>query len=233
MMSDKPLLPAGQYERTDFPRFGLTQFADRFPHNIDRVEITVLGEVDQQITVSDQLLQLPRIEQVSDFHCVTTWSKRSLAWSGFRFSDFHEKIVKPQARPQNGANFIVLKGQDGARTSLPLDDLLPSNVLLADRLNGKPLSIEHGAPLRLVAPAHYGYKSVKHLQRVEFWSNDRKYKPSGLRFMHHPRARVALEERAIGAPGWVFRWLYRPLVGPTAALFQKAMGVFHQQDKTS
>jgi DMSO/TMAO reductase YedYZ molybdopterin-dependent catalytic subunit len=232
IVSDRPNLPPGQYESTGFPRFGLTQFAYRFPKNIEKVQITVSGEVQHSITVSELLFQLPRVEQVSDFHCVTTWSRRSLAWSGFRFSDFHESIVKPEAHPKTGANFVLLKGQDGACTSLPLEDILANDVLLADRLNGEPLSVEHGAPLRLIAPSHYGYKSIKHLQRVEFWLNDQKYKPSGFRFMQHPRARVAMEERATGAPGWVFRFLYRPLIRPTVSRFHRAMAEYDAQAKS-
>lgn len=206
-----------------FPRFGLLQFANRFPKETHQIQIQVMGEVATTIRVSDELRQLPRVDQTSDFHCVTTWSHRGLQWSGFRFSDFYESIVKPKARPQAGANFVVLKGQDGARTSLLLEDMLSHDVLLADRLDEKPLSIEHGAPLRLVAPAHYGYKSIKHLHRVEFWMNDPKYKPSGFRFMDHPRARVAMEERGIGAPGWLLRYLYRPLIGLTLRRFERAL----------
>jgi hypothetical protein len=41
--------------------------------------------------------------------------------------------------------------------------------------------------------------------------------------MDHPRARVALEERGKGLPGWMFRVLYRPLVGPTVRNFRKAV----------
>ena len=48
------------------------------------------------------------------------------------------------------------------------------------------------------------------------------YRTSGLRFMDHLRARVAREERGRGAPGWLLRWLYRPLIAPTAARFAKA-----------
>jgi len=227
-MSDKPNLPPGQYEVTEFPRFGIPKFAYRFPKHIETLEITISGEVDRSITVSDLLFQLPRIEQVSDLHCVTTWSQRALTWSGFRFFDFYERIVKPEARPKPGANFIVLEGQDGARASLPLEDILSNDVLLADRLNGKPLSVEHGAPIRLVAPSHYAYKSIKHLHRVGFWLND---KNSGFNFMQHPRARVAMEERVMGVPGWVFRFLYRPLVRPIASRFRTAMAVYYEQVK--
>jgi DMSO/TMAO reductase YedYZ molybdopterin-dependent catalytic subunit len=104
-----------------------------------------------------------------------------------------------------------------------LEDLLAPDVLLADILDGQPLTIEHGAPLRLVAPAHYGYKSVKYLSRIELRSEDIGYRVSGFRFMDHLRARVALEERGRGAPGWLLRYLYRPLVPGTVARFAKAM----------
>jgi DMSO/TMAO reductase YedYZ molybdopterin-dependent catalytic subunit len=104
-----------------------------------------------------------------------------------------------------------------------LEDLLAPNVLLADTLDGKPLTVEHGAPLRLIAPAHYGYKSVKYLSRIDFRSEDIGYRVSGFRFMDHLRARVVLEERGRRMPGWLLRYLYRPLVPGTVARFAKAM----------
>ncbi len=99
---------------------------------------------------------LPRVEQVSDFDCMTTWSCRSLQWSGVRFANFYQQIVLPMARPFADAEFVVLRGQDGYRSCLPFADLLATDVLLADRIDSQPLSIEHDAPTRLVAPAHYG-----------------------------------------------------------------------------
>ena len=223
-MGNETNLPPGQYELDRFPRFGLSQFANRFPKETRQVALEITGDIDEFITVSDELLDLPRIDQTSDFHCVTTWTRRSLQWSGFRFSDFYEQIVIPRARPQQDTPFVFLRGQDGYATSLPLADLLADTVLLADRLNGELLSIEHGAPLRLVAPAHYGYKSPKHLCAVEFWSNDPQYRsPAPFRFMSHPRARVALEERGAGVPGWLLRYLYRPVVRPGIWLFQRAI----------
>lgn len=208
-------LPPGQFELDEFPRFGLTQFAHRFPAETRRISVKIAGDVDEPITVADELRDLPRVEQTSDFHCVTTWSRSSLRWSGFRFSEFYERIVLPRARPQRDATFVILRGQDGYASSLPLADLLADNVLFADRLNGEPLEIDHGAPLRLVAPAHYGFKNAKHVCAVEFWRDDRHYKPpTPFRFMSHPRGRVALEERGTGAPGWLLRYLYRPLIRP-------------------
>jgi DMSO/TMAO reductase YedYZ molybdopterin-dependent catalytic subunit len=217
-------LPPGQFEIDEFPRFGLTRFARRFPKEPRQVQLSVTGDVGESLTVSGELRDLPRVEQISDFHCVTTWSRRNLRWGGFRFSDFFSRIVAPRARPHPAATFVILRGQDGFATSLSLSDLLADTVLLADRLDGEPLTIAHGAPLRLIAPAHYGYKSAKHLKSVELWRDDRHFRaatPFG--FMVHPRGRVAFEERGRGVPGWILRYLYRPLVRPTAQLFRREL----------
>ena len=222
-MKTNPTLPPGQREIEHFPRFGLTPFAVRFPTTIEAARIQIGGDVETPIEVGIELKQIARVEQCSDFHCVTTWTSKGLHWSGVRFSDFYRQVVVPLAGVPPDATFVVLRGQDGARTSLPLEDLLAPDVLLADRLNGQPLSIAHGAPLRLVAPAHYGYKSVKHLNRIEFWRSSANQRPFGLRYMVHPRARVACEERGQWVPGWILRYLYRPLIGPTAARFEQAM----------
>ena len=233
-MNDHNALPPGQYATDGFPRFGLTRFANRFPAETTVIRLEVQGDVAAPLVVaSDELRPLPRVDQISDFHCVTTWSRRSLQWSGYRFSDFFERIVVPRARPMAEAAFVILRCQDGARASLPLADLLAANVLLADALNGMPLTIEHGAPLRLVAPAHYGYKNPKHVCRIEFWRDDRHYRPSGFRFMDHPRARVAQEERGRGVPGWILRHLYRPFVAPTVARFRREMDLYDSSKSTT
>lgn len=216
-------LPPGQRERPDFPRFGLTPFAERFPASTDAPRLRISGDVDTPLELDDAMAGLERVTQVSDFHCVTTWTRRGLTWGGVRFAEFFRRIVVPKAGPAEDATFVVLRGQDGARTSLPLEDLLADDVLLADRLDGAPLPIEHGAPLRLVAPGHYGYKNVKHLDRIEFWRSDAAYRPFGLKFMVHPRARVALEERGQWVPGWLLRRVYRPLIASTVARFERAM----------
>jgi DMSO/TMAO reductase YedYZ molybdopterin-dependent catalytic subunit len=219
-------LPPGQRERADFPRFGLTPFRDRFPRQTERAEVQVLGDVAQPIEVPDLFDTLPRlarVEQTSDFHCVTTWSSRGLRWSGVRFREFHAQVVVPQAGPAADAQFVILRGQDGARTCMWLEDLLADDVLLADQLDGQPLTVEHGAPLRLVAPAHYGYKSVKYLCRIEYRSDESAFKPSAFRFMDHLRARVAREERGRGVPGWLLRHAYRPLIARTVRDFERSM----------
>lgn len=219
----QPALPPGQIERADFPRFGLLAFANRFPAAPERRSIEIGGDVLRPITLDELTHKLPRVTQASDFHCVTTWSHRALLWSGVRFADFYEQVIVAQAVPAAEVRFVVVRAQDGYRSILPLADLLADNVLLADQLNGQPLSVAHGAPLRLIAPAHYGYKSVKHIHRMEFLTSDQSFRPAGLRFMAHPRARVALEERGDGVPAWLLRLLYRPLVARVARKFADAL----------
>jgi DMSO/TMAO reductase YedYZ molybdopterin-dependent catalytic subunit len=222
-MSPASTLPPGQHEIGAFPRFGLYRFATRFPQETSRIQLRISGDVVVSCTIAGELASLPRVQRTSDFHCVTTWTRRSLRWSGFRFADFFQRIAVPLAQPEHDSTVVILRGQDGYATALPLEDLLADSVLLADTLDDQPLSLAHGAPLRLVAPDHYGYKSVKHLAAVEFWRDARHYRAAAFRFMDHPRARVASEERGRGLPGPVLRWLYRPLVGPTIRHFQRAL----------
>ncbi|HEX2483648.1 MAG TPA: molybdopterin-dependent oxidoreductase [Myxococcota bacterium] len=221
-MTEMRGLPPGQVAIEDFPRFGWGKLAFRFPTNTAHLKIAVRGDVENALVIREEMEALPRIHQVSDLHCVTTWTKCSLRWSGFRFRDFYESIVKPRARPHPAANLVVLRSQDGYDQSLPLEDMLSSDVLLADRLDDAPLPIAHGAPIRLIAPAHYGYKNVKHLCAVEFWRDAREYRFVGPRFMDHPRARVALEERG-RLPARILRSVYPALIPPVRWIFRVAL----------
>jgi len=212
-------LPPGQKESDIFPRFGLPQYANRFPEVVDKIRFSIGGDLEE-FEISEELSALPRINQNSDFHCVTTWTKLDLNWSGYRFADFYAKIILPKVK--NEITCVVLKAQDGYKTSLPLKDLMQQNVLLADHLDDLPLTIEHGAPIRIVAPDHYGYKNLKHIKRLEFYSETQKVKQGYLSFMDHPRARVAFEERVSKGPGIIFRWLYRLGIKSTIKEFEKS-----------
>lgn len=221
----QPNLPPGQRAITAFPRFGLPTFSWAMPRDVQTLYLRIGGDVARDFIVDEQLRGLERVEQRADFHCVTGWSSLGHVWSGFRFRDFYRLIVQPAVFPQTIDAIVVFTGRDGYRAALPLVDLLADNVMLADHLDGERLGMAHGGALRLVAPAHYGYKNVKHLEAVECWNNPRRHRfplpYPGL--MEHPRARVAYEERGRHFPAWVFRWLYRPLITPTIVLFRITM----------
>lgn len=216
-------LPPGQQESDIFPRFGLPQYANRFPTEVDKIRFSIGGDV-VEMEITEALNSLPKTNQVSDFHCVTTWSKLNLHWSGYRFNDFYKTLIAPNASKE--ITFVVLKAQDGYKTSLPLADLLQQNVLLADQLDNRPLTLEHGAPIRIVAPDHYGYKNLKHIKRIEFYAEKQSIKQGIPSFMDHPRARVAYEERAKKGPGIFFRWLYKFGIQNTIRDFEKATAVY-------
>lgn len=154
---------------------------------------------------------LTRVTQSADFHCAAGWSHLAVEWSGFRFREVWEQLIVPKTRPRAQIQLIVFRCRDRYRTALPLADLLAANVLLADQLNGQPLSVEHGAPIRLVAPAHYGYKNAKHLNCIELRADGHSYRPQ-LRMLDHPRARVAHEERGRFLPGRILRYAFRPFI---------------------
>ena len=217
-------LPPGQRDLSEFPRFGFPKYAVRMPPSVGEIVLDLSADGESSGRVSaDDLTVLPRVEQTSDFHCVTTWSRRSLRWGGYRFRDFYGTILVPRVGPEPSSRSAVFRCLDSYATSLLLEDALTDDVLLADTLEGKPLPIEHGAPLRLIAPAHYGYKNAKHLCGIEVRRQVRLSGSVASRFMDHPRARVAFEERGVRVPGWLLRYAYRPLVKRTIRKLQRAL----------
>jgi DMSO/TMAO reductase YedYZ molybdopterin-dependent catalytic subunit len=216
-------LPPGQRAIDHFPRFGVPASASRLPAapgDDFALQVQAGGVACAPIPLLE-LSQLPRRELVADFHCVTTWSYRALAWSGYGFRDFYQRLLQPRAAEHGSLPFVELKGLDGYGTCLALDDLLTEDALLADSLNGAPLTLEHGAPLRLVVPSLYGYKSIKHLSRILLVPRYRR--PFAERQTRaHPRGRVALEERGRGLPGPVYRIIYRAMLPVTFWHFARA-----------
>ncbi|MEO0422187.1 MAG: molybdopterin-dependent oxidoreductase [Pseudomonadota bacterium] len=166
---------------------------------------------------------LPRATLERALHCVTTWSHLHNRWTGVRFRDVFARVIQDSVDTPGARAGLVFFGQDGYRTSLPLEDVLHEDVLLATELNGAALDTRHGAPVRLIAPAHYGYKNLKHLERIEYHSQLPRIKRGIRALLDHPRARVALEERGRWVPGRVLRYLYRPFIARTAATFEGAL----------
>jgi len=228
-MNSNPL-PPGQRELEHFPRFGLAKFATRFPTDIKNGDITIGGQIETPFVLNNRLDELDRTNQITDFHCVTTWTKRNVQWGGYKFSDVFKSLVEPTLDLQSKEMLVLFSCQDGYRVGMQLQDLLEAGVILADTMDGEPLTVAHGAPFRLIAPSHYGYKNAKHLKRIEFFLPGHHYKRAGLKFMDHPRARVAFEERGSIFPGWFLRYLYRPLVNPTIKKFRDAMAQAKQPD---
>jgi DMSO/TMAO reductase YedYZ molybdopterin-dependent catalytic subunit len=126
--------------------------------------LTIDGEVEKPLKLSwSEIAQLPRVESMSDFHCVEGWTVLNCKWEGIRFRDMINL-----ARPKQRARFVTFECADGYMTSVSLSELLGDDVLLAYGLDGKPLEEGYGYPLRLVVPNKYGYKSALWLTRIRF-----------------------------------------------------------------
>ena len=138
--------------------------------------LTVDGLVEKPLTFSYKDLQaLPSVYQTSDFHCVEGWSVKDIRWGGFRFEEVMRRV-----KPRTGVRYVVFhalgktdsqpSGLDHYVESLPVEELLDPNkeCLLALSMDGKPLTHDHGAPLRVVSPYDLGYKGAKYVTRIEF-----------------------------------------------------------------
>jgi len=122
------------------------------------------GEVEKPVKLTwDEVLKLPKVQSVSDFHCVEGWSVLNCKWKGIRFSKVIELVT-----PKETARFVTFECADGYTTSLSLTELSGENVLLALGLDQRPLEEGTGFPLRLVVPDKYGYKSALWVTKIRF-----------------------------------------------------------------
>ncbi len=131
--------------------------------------LRLFGLVKQEVSLDwAALLRLPQTQETIDFHCVTRWSQLDMDWQGVRARD-----VALLAEPTAQAHFVTLFGYDDYTTNLPLEVFFEDDVLIAHTVFGKPLSAEHGGPVRALVPKRYGWKSAKWLKGIAFHAEDR------------------------------------------------------------
>lgn len=171
----KPL-PVRTVEKTGFkfdPAKGVIEWEKKAK---EEYRLVVDGMVKEARRYSySELRAFPRVEQVSDFHCVEGWSVKDLAWGGFRFKEIVDRVM-----PAREATHVLFHsfgttgsspgGQSHYIESFPLGELInpEREILLALFMDGRPLPEEYGSPLRLIAPYDLGYKSIKFVSRIEF-----------------------------------------------------------------
>lgn len=161
-----PKLPVGQTETEKWPVLDLGVLPRI---DLARWQLVIDGAVEKPVTLTwADFLALPQVEDVSDFHCVTTWSKMDLKWEGVRFS-----TLAALAGPVEGASHVLCYGYDGYSTNLPLEEALKDDVLLVHRVDGAPLPLEHGGPCRMITPQLYAWKGSKWINRIEILIGDR------------------------------------------------------------
>ena len=169
-----PKLPVGQHEVKNWPVLDLGEQPDV---STDTWKLEVGGLVENPMTLTwDQFLALPQAEDVSDFHCVTTWSRFDNRWRGVRF-----KTIAELAVPKESAHHVLCTGYDFMPGSyipytvnLPLARAVEDDVLLVHTWESKPLPREHGGPCRMITPKLYAWKGAKWIRKIEFLAEDRK-----------------------------------------------------------
>ena len=126
--------------------------------------LVVDGLVKNPVTLSyGEVRKLPGASSVSDFHCVTGWTKFGNRWEGVLL-----RTVMELVRPLPSAGHVLFLCERDYSTSLPVEELAGDDVMLAYGLDGGDLPAKHGGPLRLVVPHKYGYKSAKWVRVVRF-----------------------------------------------------------------
>ncbi|MEO6871376.1 MAG: sulfite oxidase-like oxidoreductase [Chthoniobacterales bacterium] len=158
-------LPPGQHLTQGFPVLDL---GVRPEISISDWRLEVGGAIEEPRTFTwEEFNTLEQFEDVSDFHCVTTWSKFDCRWRGVAFFTLVELV-----RPKPEAQHVLFTSYDGYTTNVRLTDCLDDDVLVATRFDGKPITREHGGPARVIIPKLYAWKGAKFVRQIEFLAED-------------------------------------------------------------
>ena len=169
-----PSLPIDQHAVTNWPVLDL---GDVPAIALDDWRLALGGLADNPVTLTwSDFLALPQVEDVSDFHCVTSWSRLGNRWKGVRFRTLAELAV-----PAEDAQWVLCTGYDQDpqsrepyTTNLPLARAIEEDVLLVHTWEGQPLPREHGGPCRMITPRLYAWKGTKWIRRIEFHDRNRR-----------------------------------------------------------
>ncbi|MBD3186175.1 DUF4079 family protein [Candidatus Bathyarchaeota archaeon] len=132
-------------------------------------ELSVNGTVSTELQFSlDDIKALPNVEIKATLKCVEGPSGTAM-WKGVWASD-----IIDMAGLDNDSMEVVFRAVDDFSTSLTIEEIQEDNILLAYEMNGVPLPRQHGFPLRVVAPKHWGYKWIKWVDRMEVVDYDYK-----------------------------------------------------------
>ena len=159
-------LPPGQNWTEGFPVLDLGVHPEFDPKTWD---LRIFGEVENPVTLKwDDFQELPHADQLTDFHCVTTWSKKDVRWRGVKMTELLKLV-----RPKETAHFVIQHSGDGYTTNTSIFEASQEDAMLVDGLDGEPLPVKHGGPVRILIPTLYAWKSGKFLRALEFSVRDK------------------------------------------------------------
>ncbi len=156
-------IPPHYLQNRDVPGFYIRSAVPFEGVDMNVWRLTVGGLVAKPATLAyEDLFGFKRHRQVSRLKCVECWSAKA-EWEGFRIEELIRRV-----QPDPKARYVYFQSADTYYESYRLDELLRPRVLLVLRMNGRPLSRDHGHPLRLIAPFKYGYKNIKYITKITF-----------------------------------------------------------------
>ena len=144
---------------------------------LDGYQITVEQPGRRSLTVSiEEVKKLPQHDLTFNFKCIEGWSQIQ-HWSGIKFADFvaHYGLGTRSGQAPSANKladfyrYVGLETPDGSYyVGLDMPSALHPQTLLAFAMNGQPITVEHGAPLRLIIPVKYGVKNLKRIGTIRF-----------------------------------------------------------------
>jgi DMSO/TMAO reductase YedYZ molybdopterin-dependent catalytic subunit len=183
-------LPPGQYDTgSTWP----VLTAEATPHlPTSEYTVTVEGFVERPTTWSwEELQALPHSTYEGPIHCVTTWSKFGMRWTGVSVDTLLDITgLQPEAA------YVMAVSHTGYTTNLPLDDVRGGKAWIAWEVDGGPLPVDHGGPARLFVPHLYFWKSAKWVAGLQVMDHDEPgfWEQNG----YHDRGDPWLEQRYQG-----------------------------------
>ena len=163
---DKKRLPPGQYLENRFPVLSAEPTPDinlldwklSFSYNNE-----IMAEIDW-----NSLIKIEATELTKDIHCVTRWTKFDMNWKGVSV----QNIIK-SLDLEVPSDWVMIGSSTGYTTNLPTEDLLSELTLIAYEYEKKPITPEHGGPIRLLVPHLYFWKSAKWVSSINFIDEDK------------------------------------------------------------
>jgi len=160
----RPRIPPGQQAVETLRNMGGVTGVGKVPG----WELDIQGEVQKpRILKLADIMALKQVSQICDVHCVTGWTLLDSHWRGVTM-----KTIMNLVKVTDSARFVIFKAPGEYTSSIPIEEALKENVLLAHGYADEDLAPEHGAPLRALVPDRYFYKSVKWLQGIQFTEVD-------------------------------------------------------------
>ena len=159
-------IPPGQHQVKSWPALHYGSVP-----KLDKTKWTffISGLVDKERKLTfEEFAALPQVEVFSDIHCVTSWSLLDNLWQGVSTS-----VIKDLVSVKSSARYVMVHGSPNFTTNLPLADFFESDVLFAMMRNGDVLEPAHGAPVRLIVPCLYFWKSAKWVTGLRFMEKDK------------------------------------------------------------